>query len=402
MHQHQVKPKTTTKVLATLLTLTLFGCSETPNQESHAKHQWGKTISRTSPLLPCKDGDSPAYEDHRGYLRKHINYIADKNPQVFTGNLSKEKFCVSIDQSDEPNASADSMNGSVDMTLGLVRIADNAGVVAHELAHITMGHYEGMQHDQIKYNTQIKEFEKKYNDIFLNVLDINKFHEIDKFLFDIQVRAGVEKGYYAKQGNVQEILEKMEYTLSRFDTFFDEYLNNSPEEKEKWSQGIHELKSMHSALQSSLQSSSGQKLLKQAQQLDDEKAKFIDQLLDQGKGASFNWMEQEADEVGFEFYVRAGFLPSQYAEFHRKMLNTKDRETCKRTLEEGKIPPRGEETHPQGCWRLNNIDQTESLKHSAEIEKYLGNTVNIFPGELAKLKATLTPKSNSTSAEDSY
>ena len=63
-----------------------------------------------------------------------------------------------------------------------------------------------------------------------------------------------------------------------------------------------------------------------------------------GKKAITNWKEQEADEVGYELYLRAGFNPDDFYWMHKYVLGLESKSSydkCREEIESAKIPERG-------------------------------------------------------------
>jgi len=91
-----------------------------------------------------------------------------------------------------------------------------------------------------------------------------------------------------------------------------------------------------------------------------------------------NWTETEADEVGFEFYLRAGYDPLQFSQLFRNLdgQRTASDEAC----------IRGEANHPRDCWRAQN-SLNELAIHQADYRHVAPDdvVVNLFGDDLAKL-----------------
>ncbi|MCB0407425.1 MAG: M48 family metalloprotease [Bdellovibrionales bacterium] len=83
-----------------------------------------------------------------------------------------------------------------------------------------------------------------------------------------------------------------------------------------------------------------------------------------------NFREREADEVGFEFYVRAGYDPAQYENGILTIIAAKNsdlnsideaKKYCEEQIRTGSIQ-QGDDTHPKPCWRVQNM-RTELQRH---------------------------------------
>ncbi|RYZ55920.1 MAG: hypothetical protein EOP07_13280 [Proteobacteria bacterium] len=116
-----------------------------------------------------------------------------------------------------------------------------------------------------------------------------------------------------------------------------------------------------------------------------------------------NWTEQEADEVGYEIYIRAGFKDSIYSEDSFDFPNSDSdgtlREACLISLNEAKKGRlvsilRGGDAHPSECWRRYDISILENKKHFKDYSDLWKSAIQttIFPGELDAVKRTLKTK----------
>ncbi len=105
-----------------------------------------------------------------------------------------------------------------------------------------------------------------------------------------------------------------------------------------------------------------------------------------------NWREQEADEVGYEYYLKAGFKPEFYGT-RIKDKGSQEYNQCEdilSKLREGQqvTIERGNESHPSECWRAYNIQFLETIKHKNDYSSLLSKAtiVELFPGELDRVK----------------
>ena len=121
-----------------------------------------------------------------------------------------------------------------------------------------------------------------------------------------------------------------------------------------------------------------------------------------------NWEEQEADEVGFEFYRRAGFRDNEFFNMLYQLAITsgevpkRDIVACmqksfktialkKETFE----PPRGSSTHPDYCWRIFD-HQRELILHEKDYAPFPNNKAIISASGLANARAEIEADSRST------
>lgn len=96
------------------------------------------------------------------------------------------------------------------------------------------------------------------------------------------------------------------------------------------------------------------------------------------KNAHVNWIEQEADDVGAEFFLRAGFNPDDYIEILWRSVRGQRGETrdeCEALIQAHRAqvlpaprPERGSAVHPTTCWRVFHLTLDEwTHAHRAEI-----------------------------------
>lgn len=114
--------------------------------------------------------------------------------------------------------------------------------------------------------------------------------------------------------------------------------------------------------------------------------------LDRWNDLSFNWREQEADEVGYELYFRAGFEPSEMSGFERSLIVEEEYQKCLDDRVKLKVlPTRGTRSHPEHCWRIYDRMVLEPEFDEDVYAPLMENakTVTLFPGELDALKPKL-------------
>jgi hypothetical protein len=145
----------------------------------------------------------------------------------------------------------------------------------------------------------------------------------------------------------------------------------------------------------------------QFKELSAQKQKFEEAVL--GKDVSANWSEQEADEKGLELYIRSGYEPEQFAQMLEGLGNhppsvppeylrgenieakgDSGGEVADRLTDHlGQSCERGSSSHPQPCWRADDVRQ-ELIRHKAAYDKIASKRPlsTKFPGRLQKLQET--------------
>lgn len=96
------------------------------------------------------------------------------------------------------------------------------------------------------------------------------------------------------------------------------------------------------------------------------------------KNAHLSWFEQEADEVGAEFFVKAGFKKEFYISmlWRSSLAGVEDYQKCQKLIEaalqepaSAARPQRGNKVHPTTCWRAFHLKVDEwTHAHASEID----------------------------------
>ncbi|MCX6123720.1 MAG: hypothetical protein NTV34_03065 [Proteobacteria bacterium] len=111
-----------------------------------------------------------------------------------------------------------------------------------------------------------------------------------------------------------------------------------------------------------------------------------------GEEQSFNWQEQEADEVGYELYLRAGFRSEDFNWLNRTQMTLAEAAECEDNYISKRLPPvRGFLRHPGHCWRIYDIQVLEADYHKVEYDplKKVAILVELFPGALEEAKSEI-------------
>lgn len=447
--------KTLIAVAVTVGIAVVFSCRPSNvDNSSNLQHVVGKTrVDPSTPLKPCVRPE----EQKNAYLDKILDHITSKNPETFSGPYARENLCIGLNPSLAINAFADPSSGSLFLLGGLVMKSDHdseiAAVVSHELAHITMqsgsmsienSYPELLTHADYKAGAEAVVAAQKAFDtagsammtdagplmILVAQLSDKETDEQRKKLADLDAQGKAELETYKTELN--PLMDEMVQILMDPDT--------APEQKqEKWDDLMLRLQALMRKFEArtianwdakmdvmaEIAAAQGQAVawadartlytntrnaFYAARGRQEQSKVELETLTEKymGHGALRNWMEQEADEVGFELYLRAGFDPSWFVSMYWSFLdqnkNTSAVKQCRdlfQKLAQGETvdsPLRGILSHPSDCWRIFDISQNELRAHHAqEYERILQDfaaagqkpIVDLFGSDLQNLKEQL-------------
>lgn len=121
--------------------------------------------------------------------------IAKANPETFQNHYAIENFCIGLSLKDNISADADPIDGSIQISRGILKSAPNdaaiAAVIAHELAHITKDHRH-RAHPALEANADWRQAHEEYADLGAVLFDSEKpeveerFAAADRRLTEIQ------------------------------------------------------------------------------------------------------------------------------------------------------------------------------------------------------------------------
>lgn len=382
---------------------------------SKIKHQIGKTsvapVQEFSPCIP-----SAYYTDAQNYARTIADHIMKSNPETFKGPYQPEKICLSIYDAPSYQASSTSEDGRLTLQTGLFFLADDqtdadlAMVIAHELAHITMQHpHTTPKPTQLPGDVDHEELERRLN---LQSVYADRKLNLEKSISINARTEGIYDDYLWLVFETTSIVEQLRPLVPASDSaFFHAAVQSADGIRSR----LPEI-SMSTRADSRLES----KLVVQANALVTlftQNIETVARLLAHpnqchetmpcdliqrlGRIASYHalrvepvvselitgtmpveddplayppfaqWYEQEADEVGFEFYLRAGFKAERYGTYWKAAMQLQSQqklESCMQDIKNSIKPQRtGEEprsVHPNHCFRLYNIAVSEMLIHS--------------------------------------
>ncbi len=386
--------RTQQMTITLVVTSVLFGCRFS-SQESELQHVYGQTkVNRQEPLEQCTDGaEHPLVVS---YLRRIANFIMDKNGETFVGQYSKEKFCFALKNTQEVNASAKPHNGRVEFMKGIFdnlhSDAEVAAVLGHELAHITLNHALNSP-PEVRNSAEWLNLQSAFRKSVIPVLEAAR--SLFRNMRDAEsspIMAEIRKRISTDQ--IRQFEDRFgsgdyRYAISLFVAY--QNLFTSVKGMALEMNGASEIANFITEIDKQVP------ILESAWQRNTVLIEEIDSTEYRLTGSyerSINWREQDADEAGYELYLLAGFDRYAYTEFQKNLSfggNSPNYSDCERMLENGKVPDRGFESHPQACWRKFDIEILESANHQADYAPLYSNanTKTIFPGGLQEVKSYL-------------
>ncbi len=327
----------------------LLSCAQKEFTDSNLEHVFGDTFTqRTKALSHCheeaKKNENPASQTTKAYLEKLIDFVIDRNNQssnVFTGYLSRNNFCVTILNSKEDNAWASVDSGLISVNAGIFATVESdamlAGVLAHELAHITLNHtgtapeatFSGRLSttEQAVFKNANAQMTSAHEIIFKIDGEMKKIFEID----DSDYSGEITKG-----------------TSIRIQQEIDEAILQA-----KCEERCAEFSQLGFALTQQLKS------FEDFQQI---RRNLIKKHYNAEEIA--NKIESDADEVGLEFIARADINPNAYYRFDLLLAREYDKlSSCSGLFKRGRM------SHPANCWRFQN-DISELKKHRKNYSRF--------------------------------
>lgn len=345
----------------------LFSCHQ--ETSSSLKHEFSKTHRVANRYFNCQDGSN--YPEAVSYLRGLLDYVTSSNPSTFQGDLLAENFCIEVVDSGEFNASA-SHTGKIIFNSTVLRDAKSeaevTAILAHELAHISMNHVGEDAYEPFKNDPRYLQAEKDIEDYKI------ESEQGEKALYEplsslVQTNPLPSDEVFSGIG--QQLIQDLQNTS---------YDKNLYERVYYYFDGLFYLEKL-TGMQTNMDSVQYAKTLElyeRAKQLRQRTEKLKDNLVAVAdsivgsKGGFYSWREQEADEVGYELYLRAGFRADDFFKlFSRSEFSKVSQEECLRRVDEKQIPDRGTASHPDGCWRAWNIGVSEQLAHSKDYAQWL-------------------------------
>ncbi|HYX35831.1 MAG TPA: M48 family metalloprotease [Oligoflexus sp.] len=372
-------------------------CAESPNSE--VKHIYGVTSHAfpNADLGNCIE-QKTNYPELREYLKAIMMHITKSNPKTFSGRFSADKYCIEVNPSKEKNASA-SKNGKIEFNVGIFQALDNdaavAAIMSHELAHLTMAHGLRAIDDLFSTDPEIKSLQSQIDS---KTVASQKTAKDGMVVLRALFKKRPTSDNSALKSSADKVI-KLESVGEAYSALLDAYTNYFVlvMELSDPALGSAKVPNPYTAAE-----------VKQVQDLflsvfrqNEAIRSLTDSLLAKrkAKGATpeelANWSEQEADEVGFELYVKSGFKPDHFTDLFSHLIKSKggipSLKECENKLEANQIPDRGLSSHPANCWRIYDVKKAEKDRHAKEYDSYYktNTTVDLFPGRLNGIKQKL-------------
>ncbi len=344
----------------------LGGACQRPVAESDVQHVWGQTSRDTEAYAfqEC-DNSEPDYRPaYHQFIRELGEYIMAATPETFRGKVAPSKFCWRVDENKELNAYADMPTRTIAFQDGVLAsgltVEETAAVMGHELAHVTLLHSSLPVHPSFTPSPAYDELKRKV---------VEKNEELSQLHSSLPPTDAFESFFGENPDAYRIYYKNIEQLRKKYRDGLD-----SPElaalEQEIISSLPYDLQGL---MKENLQARKS--VFQRGTELDDDimalsNAMKSVQEVDPAVGAyePFNWEEREADEVGFEFLVRAGFPESgwtgAYAALALSNIPADELELCLakgenteslgglEKLLHGTEVERGRENHPHACWRI--------------------------------------------------
>ena len=441
------------KSLLIAIYASLLSTSCKTTSSSDVKHEVGAITRRTEAFSCQPKKPDKKMEELHSYLTDHVRRIAAAGISVIPSQFGAEKFCLLAE--DGPDINAFALNdGTIVVVKGLLKATENdaqfAAVVAHEMAHILQGHGSERIPDEMQNNSDYKK-----------LFDLMRQHR-EALLklqrkFEQSIAANPEKAkqfgpnltqYFSILDAYANALSQDPYTSWSQDLYKNIVLEPFPEglkgssanypKRNSWPTPT--LRGMAQDARQNVLAMKDQNLVKEFLEIEkaylkdysavllhafkyseaDRRAKIV-MSVSAGLERASNWREQEADEVGFELYLRAGYDYRQYI----KMLENLERSVNEQIAAGGQNNPRlsvniganvkvesladeiagktcqrGTATHPKPCWRMADI-KLEWEKH----KEFYANlspqnpAIQVFGDRLKKIRENLQTTHKTTSGD---
>lgn len=337
-------------------------------------HDEGVVVDMHRPaLVDCKLSPRNNNSEATQFVRAHFDQLYEKSKELLRHFApQRDSFCVNVDYTPgrlSPNAYSTAETGEIVLTPSYLKLfaTENqlAGTLAHELAHVAMNHSQSepipfflrarATPKGIERLRQVYQLKEKQNEVRQNRQASFNF---------IDLAAIVEK-----DANTERRL-KNKMIVEKYQSYEDipfaaKNINTHPIISDDliYSQFVQMAHNYNVAMDAAFLEFH-QKCIDLGTQIHS-----LDLLLQDEFGPSYNnkiftnFREQEADEVGLEFYVRAGYEPDGYLDsmLGLVLLGEPSLKSLKQAREfclaqsRLELVARSKDSHPHSCWRVINI-----------------------------------------------
>ena len=422
--------------------ITATACKTFNAQKSRAKHIFGRTaVPPVTEPKPCEDGkDNP---EAVRYIRGIAGWIMQRNPNTFAGPYAPGQFCFAVTSAQGMNASASVETRTIFVSTGLLLMdgakdADIAAVLAHELAHITMQHklrepdavdlppdydpVEGQRRLAAR-SKWMATVESSRRNLVSAAARNGIFSDAATLMRDTSILARLRTANPPQDPNQFDAASK---ALTLLLTEYPEVIAapganilKSWQFLDRMTLHLDELTESSKTLPNYIENGPeicllntdcrDKKILRHLMQfgvatIKPEVTSTCNMSLpandDPNHYAPYvQWAEQQADEVGFELYLRAGLHPDRFTTYLEQMMKSDSAfDACvEKVKQQNTAPDRNAsdiaDAHPTFCFRYHDIKVAEMKSHDQDFKELLpAATIESIPGmdgSLAKVKATV-------------
>ena len=419
-------------LVVTIPLASFFGCKTTLPQSSNTKHVFGETVHEAKGVLPCRwDSETSINPTIDRYLAAVATTIANANPRTFVGSFQIQDICIYVQEDSKLNATATRNLNTITVNSGLVLAAENdaeiASTLSHELAHLTMQSDHGedvppevlRSPDWPKMRDRFEAESQNARDQMAPLQDEANAAQEQMQQISIELASDLSDATTAEGARLQSIyLQLNAFNASQYidlqiprigtgDSLTPLTKETAPKVAADFTRDrkafLARLRSGNVQLEQRWEEKFNSYLMSfqkiqaiQQQLIDFQKAfdQFIVNLA--GPGAKYSWREQQADEVGYELFLRAGFEPTFMPWLERKNMGEPAYLNClENNVRKGVAPNRANNAHPTDCWRIYDFLYLEARYHASDYKSFFAtsHTVNLpsLSGQLDAAKKSWTP-----------
>lgn len=401
-----------------LIVMLTYGCKFNSSALQHVPGATRIDVDE-SKFAPCDRSDfDPKYAEVNDYLSALLTEIMRKNPETFKGVFAPEKICIYAVKHNKGKASAQRGTRTIQVGYDFLKTMTNdahlAGVLAHELAHITRDHgaetTKGSVHD-LDYEFEVDPAWDQYIPAIAERPDVKSLR-------------GRLSALSQEAANLRKIDEEFEGKFSQFAEFGEQFAEKNGFSRGDFSRGNEQLIKLFqerhpveiARFQGDWQRYEDSKTLdrlididKQSVQVKLEIEAIVKKTLPVAE--RITWAEREADDVGLEFFVRAGFDPASYTIMFQGFIHELDAELrlsgvpesfgpCKQKIEQALAGTGAavqvlaidtsaglsraqidDNKHPTPCYRWYQALR-ELAYHKDYYAPFMGRLTEVLPGRL--------------------